>query len=195
VMCWAAKSDSPVALRGARDGRSDMAMMLGNRALPQAPTPPPPPMTDPTILTATPAPLSKERFYEAIEQSRRAERKPETKEEAAEAIRNELAGKNRTWREIMTAEPPRGYAARAEKKPIPDTPKVGPISDYPTLINTVSRGVQYGLGRFKTVEERGKEAYEKGEYQPDPAALRPPPPRETMAWIRRRQPSAGTRGR
>jgi hypothetical protein len=121
-----------------------------------------------------------------------SEGEEETKEQAAAAIQKELAKPGRNWSEIMAGIPEkRGYAGREEIRPTLGigTPRAGPISDYPTLFSTVSRGVQYGLGRYKTVEEIGRQAYEKGEPKPDPEALRPALARETMAWIERRQPS------
>jgi hypothetical protein len=172
-----------------------MGVMLNNRAMAQTPPPPPTAPRVSTVLTMTPeeAQRDKESFYEMLKQGQRAEQVPETKAEAEAAIRRELARPRGMTAEAMAGLPEkRGYAGREEIKPIPGTPKAGPISDYPTLINTISRGVQYGLGRMPTSEEAGRKGYQTPP-KVDPEALKTPPPRETAAWIERRQPSARRR--
>jgi hypothetical protein len=172
--------------------------MLGNRnqtALPPAPPPPSmtvgelnrmnaeagekPPPPDPSVLTEKGAgPVEPgTRGYDDLQDTFKALgiARPETKEEAVTAVKNILAGKNRTYNEVMTADPPSGYTARSEerakvksgaKTPFGNLAPPPVLHDFLStagdLPTTIYHGFQDVLGsRMQRGTERiGREAYE-----------------------------------
>jgi hypothetical protein len=94
--------------------------------------------------------------------------RPESKEEMVTAVKNILAGKNRTYNEIMTADTPRSFGGMAGGGKLSTISRLAPpgrlydiLSYYRDLPENIYHGFQDVLGdrMKKTSEQVGKEAY------------------------------------
>jgi hypothetical protein len=131
--------------------------------------------------------------YDALQEtfSRLGIARPETKAEAATAIENELAGKNRSKYEIMTADPAGGYAARTEEnsfRRIAPFQRPGFLRNMASLASIpvgIARGIsEVAAGKLnRTTAETAAEAYARPPIKPLWPEQEIPLNTSTMAWL------------
>jgi hypothetical protein len=187
---------TPPEIKGMAKGQFQLRKSLEREPTPRDPNPLAIPLTGIAGETGAPPVIPGSPGYDELQDTLKGLgiARPETTEEAKTAIRNELAGSNRSRFEIMTAMPPSGGVMQesAQRRPMSSLPQRGAIAN--ALITAaqapgaVYRGVADVLGdrmsAERTAAQVASEAYARPAIAPfwdNP--LTPAPPRETMAWL------------